>query len=197
MRKSLLMLLIATLMAAGVGGAQTPTVDPGARIRFAFPPGTPLTIATALAQRGDSLWVRPLDSADTVALALPGLARLDVSAGRQTHAWRGAGIGLLVGAAVGGVLGYAAGSDCPTSQGSGYFNFNMCFGRGFYAEAGALGLGTVGAVIGAVSGWVNPTERWDAVRLPAGGTMALRFDPGGRRAGIAIGWPIPGRHATH
>ncbi|HEX8724859.1 MAG TPA: hypothetical protein VF737_05660 [Gemmatimonadaceae bacterium] len=183
MRLPTLVLATLSLVAPAAVAAQAPIVlTPDTRIRYAVAPDTPAVVANVVAQRGDTLWVRPVRGADTLALGLSRLARLDVSHGKETHALHHAGVGFLIGAVGGGVLGYAGGSDCSSSDW-------ICFSRGETAVFSAALFGAVGAGVGAIVGWVNPSERWEPVALPH--DARLTFRPGGAggrgyRVGITV-----------
>jgi hypothetical protein len=184
MRRSILILSFLVPAVAGSGLAQTvPTIVPGARIRFALPPGTPVVLGTAIEARQDTLLVRREESGDTVALPLSQLVRLDISGGTQTHALRGAGIGFLAGAIVGAIAGQSSDRKCSSSmESSGWLT---C---GQNAGYGAIGLGVLGAGIGAIVGWVNPTERWQPVALPGNPAIAVQVWHGIRRLGVQLTW---------
>ena len=72
---------------------------PGTHIRYSLSAGERAVEAEVIVQRGDSLWLRSLQTGRRLAVALPDLSRLDTSRGRDRHTLRGAGIGLLGGAA--------------------------------------------------------------------------------------------------
>ncbi len=188
MRIPVLVLAALALLAPAATAAQTPVVlAPNTRIRFAVTRDTAAVVASVVAQRGDSLWVHPERSRDTLGLRISSLARLDVSRGKETHALHAAGVGLLIGAVGGGVLGYATGEDCTSSEW-------ICFPRGLTAAAGAVAFGLVGAGVGAVVGWVNPVERWNHAVLPVRGTFTIRPDGrGGRSYGVAFRVGLPER----
>ena len=181
MRIAVLLLATLSLLAPAAAAAQVPVVlAPNTRIRYAVAPDTPAVVANVVAQRGDTLWVRPVHAADTLALGMSRLARLDVSHGKETHALHHAGVGFLIGAAAGGVLGYAGGSDCSSSDW-------ICFSRGETAVFSAALFGAVGAGVGSVVGWVNPSERWEPVALPGSARFTLRSDGlRGRRYGVGF-----------
>jgi hypothetical protein len=98
------------------------------------------------------------------------IVRLERSRARGTRG-KGAGIGLLEGAVVGGVLGFAAGGSC-------HGNEFLCFDRSATVPGLGLFFGAVGAGIGALAGH---GERWEDV-------PADRFR-------VAIG-PVRGRGVT-
>ncbi len=96
-------------------------------------------------------------TADTsLSIALDAIERIEVYAGRQSHAWRGAGIGFLSGAALGFGLWYAADVGCYPEAAT----------IGCATVFGAFGGGVLGALIGAaVGGFLVSSERWEAIPL--------------------------------
>lgn len=123
-------------------------------------------------QHGDSLWVRPLRTADTLLLTLPPLARLEINRGRKGHLLGGALIGLGSGALAGAVLGAAMGSDCGPDPYPGV-HFDCIAPRDQAALiVGAVG-GGVGAAVGAIVGSLVRTDRWEPVSLSSRGSIAL------------------------
>jgi hypothetical protein len=89
--------------------------------RLSLPPQTHIRVvlpsrevieAEVLVQRGDSLWVRSLTTRVTSSLALSAVTRLEVSMSQDRHVLRDAGIGLLGGAVIGGLLGSGLGALC-------------------------------------------------------------------------------------
>ena len=164
------------VLTAVVARAQGPApLAPNTRVRISAP-SRQLNgvIGAVIVNRGDSLWLRGERVGDTLVLAVRDLTRLEVSRRQDTHGLAGAGIGLLGGAAVGAILGYAAGDDKPSSsQSSSCRNEDFCFsGPNFYLTAGnkaaigAVGLGVVGAAIGGVVGYTHRTDRWESVLAP-------------------------------
>ena len=189
MRVSVLVLTALSFVLPAATNAQaTPVVlAPNTRIRFTVAPDSAAVVARVVAQHGDSIWVRPERTGDTLSLRASSLARLDVSRGKETHARHAAGVGFLIGAVSGGIFGYATGEDChPTDW--------ICFPRGETATAGALMFGLLGAGAGAIVGWVMPVERWNHILPPAAGRFTIGPDGrGGRRYGVAFRVSLPGR----
>ena len=90
-------------------------------------------------------------------IPLASLTRLELYGGRGFSGWnvlRGAGIGVLVGGAVGAGIGYLT-----SSEGCGEFE------RSFCAGVGAAVLGGAGLVIGAGVGAAVKSDRWEEVPL--------------------------------
>jgi hypothetical protein len=110
--------------------------------------------ARVLSVGSDSLFLL-VAPADTLAVALAGVSRLEVSTGRRRYAKRGAGIGALIGVASGVVMGYASGDD------RGW----CCFSAGEKAFGYGVGLGLSGLIIGSVIGAFTVSDRWTSVPL--------------------------------
>ena len=170
MRRQLAALLVSLLMCPQVIAGQGVTTDtrvvPGARVRVTHPDeGT--RVGTALALTDDLLFVRWADGSDTVGVSLAEVTRLEVSMGRHKYrALKCAGMGLVAGAAVGALAGAAS-----------YGNSDSFIGKGAFAAGGAFVLGSLGGLIGLVSGVVR-SETWHELPLdrsrvgilgPAGG----------------------------
>ena len=92
--------------------------------------------------------------------------------------WGNAGVGLIVGAALGGFAGLASGDD-ECGPGSGW-----CILAYTAEEKGAMG-GATGALVGAIIGAiVIPARRWAAVIPGDGSQVALHIAPG--RVGLQL-----------
>ena len=119
------------------------------------PSGKP-TVGTLTAWTADSV---VLNTRDTDGLSIPPsmVSRIDQSAGRAPQLLKGAGYGLLIGAASGALAGYTMGDDT---------NCIMCTAEE-NAVVGAALFGAAGTVLGAIVGAFSPGERWVRVRLPA------------------------------
>lgn len=134
--------------------AAAPLPDPGTRIR--------LTARTPQRER----WIGPFVSVahDTVRMqdggpegalvAVPAMhvELFEVSRGVQTRMWRGAFLGLAIGAALGAVGGY-------------YLAEDSIYGPGAGASAGAIVVGLLGAVVGASQAGKSPSEQWHELPL--------------------------------
>lgn len=152
--RSIILALFAPAILAG-----QETLQPGDRIR-------------TLGMAGTYEWRQPgvvvSASRDSAVVRLAGrpegmttlaFSNLEVVRGQRTQAGRGALVGLGVGALTGFLLGFAGGEDCTGQE-------FICFDRPSMGMIGAtLGMPT-GAVIGAVVGRFNKTDRW--VRLAPG-----------------------------
>lgn len=190
MRSLIVLLAAASLLPFHVGRAQAPIVlAPNTKVRFTLPPAQPPTVAEVLVQRGDSVWVRPLKTADTVNFTFPMLARLEVPAGRERHPLAGAVVGLVVGAVVGAAAGQDAGNDC--SEPGPYPDIHMClFPKNETALMGAVYIGALGAGVGALIGWLHETDRWRPVALPNQESIRAWRGGAGRDYGIGVTYRI-------
>ena len=179
---------VASVLLAGGTGAQGPaSLAPSDRIRFSLP-DRPAIVAEVLVQRGESLWVRLVRSADTVSLTLSELARLDISRGLKRHPVRGAVIGGISGAVVGGAIGYFFLGDCsaPRPYPGVYIS---CTSASQAALIGGADLGAVGAAVGAVVGSLIRTERWEPL-VERRGQVALWHSGRGRAYGIGFRYKL-------
>jgi len=105
----------------------------------------------------DSLHIRA--QADSAVLVVPraSIAHLYVVDGTRTHFWKGAGIGLLGGALIGGLIGSTTEfclDSCTTAE----------------AQKGAIAVGVIfgapaGFLLGGVIGALTRSERWRLVSI--------------------------------
>ena len=170
------------LLAASAGAQQVtlpPDVQPGARVR-ATTPGAGSVTGRVVAANGDTLQVLRDVARDTVKVAVSRLATLDLSTGRHTRRWTGAAYGLLAGATLGAVIGAATYRKQTCAPGQWFCDYP---GQTGDMAAGAVLLGTVGTVVGAIVG-AGTAETWRRVVPPA--SAQLRLDA--RNAGgLALG----------
>jgi len=144
-------------------------IEPGMRVRLTAPDcGLRERQVTFEALRGDTLVA---DGGVTLRCPLAAVTSFDLYRGRRSHLWRGAGIGLLVGAGVGFVGYYAAVNSCY--EGADVSGCALVFGAG--------GGGLVGALVGALVGSLWETEQW--VSFPLGG---VSVEPVGTPRGLGL-----------
>jgi hypothetical protein len=158
-------ILVAILVFTPLASA-TAQVRPGARVRvtghFCQPfysncaGGRPEhVVGRFVAWKSDTLVVQ--SNGDTVQVALMNVTRLDLHMGRKAHTAKGAGIGFLVGGAVGALIALTSfGCDEQCIIG---------WGPGIAAFAGVLFGGLGGLVPGALIGGFTKTDRWQEVPL--------------------------------
>jgi hypothetical protein len=177
MRRQLAVLLVSLLLFPQViaGQGVRTLVVPGARVRVTHPAeGT--RVGTALAITDDLLFVRWRNGSDTVGVPLAEVTQLDVGDGKHKYrALKYAGIGLVGGAGLGAMVGAAS-----------YDDSDSFFGQGAYAAGGAFVLGSLGGIIGLVSG-VLRSEPWQEVPLDRS-RVGIVVPPGGHgtRLGFAL-----------
>ena len=152
-------------------GAQASThgasVDllPGSRVRVTSP-ATGRLVGTLVAATDDSLRVA-LASGSSLSFPTAAVSGLELSAGVQRRAWKGAGIGLLIGAGVGGAIGFATyrRSECYDNAIEGFFcDIVNRTSRSVTVMSDAALVGTAGGIVGALIGQVG-RESWVAVSL--------------------------------
>ena len=129
-------------------------------------------VGTVVRLDSDSLVVSE-GEAESLAIPLASVARIEVSMGQKRNAGTGALIGLLVGVGSGALAGYSAGDDEPGI---------ISFTAGEKAALGGVLLGAVGLVIGTVYGPAEKTEKWKPVSLDR---MAIGITPQ-RHGGLAL-----------
>lgn len=129
-------------------------ISPGTEVRISQSfDGKHFKRATVVKTDQDTLRVH-FPRADAIsAIAWNQVTRMDVRTGRHSNFWKGLGIGLLAGAATGALIGSssASGKDGYTPSAVG--------------AMGALGVGSFGAITGALLGIVLRTETWRPVAL--------------------------------
>ena len=153
--------LLALLSIVGVASAQPePPVVTGARVRVTTMNSSSAVIGELVAVNDSALLVRRhLDSSD-VSIPRTLVHRLEVSRGTTRGA--SARKGALIGLAIGGVVGFAAGEDCSSED-------FMCFDRGTTAAIGMMSGVSIGGLIGLVTGGA---ERWRDTAVPVSLSVA-------------------------
>jgi hypothetical protein len=125
--------------------------------------------------RNDTLLILTKENRDTTAVALTAVRRLEVSTRRNSHAVKGAVVGLAIGAVSG--LGIAAGVGSPRADGP-FADSNTAQAVGIFGGVGAL----AGLAVGAVVGSLFHTDRWEPIVYPHFG-----LSPGARAAQTFVG----------
>jgi hypothetical protein len=156
--------VVATLACASLfapsASAQGTNAVAGSRVRVSGA-GLERLTGTIVSLAADTLVLRT-SSGQTVATPLTAGTRVDVSTGLHRHPWKGAGYGMLGGAALGAAIGAVAfhESQCdPTNT------YCLNSGRQESAGEGAIILSTLGVFIGAAAGSIMRTEGWRRVSL--------------------------------
>jgi hypothetical protein len=147
-----LLVFLLLLTNLSLAGAASGMPEPGARVRITVRlPKHERWTGSFVSLANDTVTIRDSDSTGVlVTVAAPQITRFEVSRGNRGSGMRGAGFGLLVGVAVGAVVGYAgySGDDYLVSS------------AGESAGAGAALFGFIGAGVGAVVGALTPSEHW-------------------------------------
>jgi hypothetical protein len=157
-------------------------------VRVTAPAAGPV-VGTLVRATSDSVRLE-LASGSSIGYPTVGISRLELSAGVQHRGWKGAGIGLLVGAGIGGVVGLATyrRTECDEPV----LELLVCSfvdrtSREVTVIADAAMVGTVGAIVGALIGHTG-RESWIRVPLPHEGVrVGLVTATGGSTRRIAIG----------
>jgi hypothetical protein len=133
---------------------QEPPVAPGDRVRVTAPNEVSgRFVGTVMKIGADTCVLEVEGRAEALALPLASVTSLEVSRGRKSNILKGAGIGLLIGGAVGIVAGVAAcsGDGCE-------------YAGATVGSLGAIGAG-VGLLIGTSAGASSSGELWEPVPL--------------------------------
>lgn len=157
-------LALAALCAAtsnGLAQQQGFQLEPGARVRLISPTlQSDQQIVRILSAGRDTVVFRSERNPVTRSLALNEISAVEVSLGERRRTRRGAVIGLLSGAAIGGIAGYVAYEPCT--------GFCLTLGSnsaaGDAAIGGAVG-GVLGLLVGTTIGWLSKSEKWQRVQL--------------------------------
>lgn len=151
-------------------------VGPGTRVR--------VTTASAGSRSGevvaltaDSVVIAQSATRDTIGFHRAKISRLEISAGERRNTFKGLGLGVLIGAGTGAILGFASGDEKCGEY--------TCFmgDAGFKAGAFGILLGVAGGVIGTITGALKKSDRW--VIAPELHAIAPIIDARGR-FGLAI-----------
>lgn len=168
---SLLLAWLLTCLLALTARAQSDAaVAPGARVRLTWSEGerSRRAIGELVAEDDGVLLLRPDRSPDTLRVPRSTLRSVEVS--RGTAVMRGVGRGVLIGGALGAVVGLALGEDCSDNE-------FLCFDRSDTALLGGLVGAAAGAGVGAL---IGSHERWQSA------TLAPRLTVVPARGGVSI-----------
>jgi hypothetical protein len=161
-------LALPVLAAAQTAGNPEWPVQAGSRVRILSPVlGDERQTVTVVSSTSDALVYRQNAQAAPQTLNSGAITRLEISTGTRAHKAKGALIGLLAGAAVGGILGYATWQRPTCKDPNNSFGcIAIDFGPGF--DAAVLGglAGIAGTIVGALIG-THQTDSWVPVILPA------------------------------
>ena len=179
--------LMVTALAAPAVGAEDPTnplltLAPGDRVRVEVLGNRETLTATIESVTADELVLKSMGAAQPLRLSLGQLDHLEVARGSRTQWRKGAVIGLIPGAVLGGLAGALIQCDPYASECNPDATLAAAGGL-----AGAIILGGATATVGALIGLAFKTERW--VTVHEGKTQAsLTLAPtvGGMRVGLSV-----------
>jgi outer membrane receptor protein involved in Fe transport len=156
-----------------LGQRARPTLQVGERVRITARADTGIYIVRAMSN--DTLTVQLPKSTALAYFPFATVHRVEVSRGKaSSKVGRNGMIGLVGGAAIGGLLGFASGDDPPRNDPVPVFQLDP-LSRNDKAALGAIGLGVVGLVGGVLSG-ISRGERWERVSLPPRVSVSGRGD---------------------
>ena len=138
-------------------------IDVGKRVRVTTPgvPGRDRYAGRVIAIGADSLTLHRDGAPAPRAISFTSITKLEVSRGRRPNGWRGAGLGLVGGAAAGTVVGLITHKK---GRGKCYF-LAPCTPdyrpeEGVSPGGGAVLGATGGLIVGAIAGRFIRTEKW-------------------------------------
>jgi hypothetical protein len=173
---------LVALSGATASADEGPSPARGRRVRVTAPGlgGRPV-IGDLMSIEANEVTIRRTGSSEVVAIPRGELMQFEVSTQRRQRG-RGAKIGALVGLGVGAVVGFAVGDDCSGPDAPSI----VCISR----PASAVGLGVVGAGLGAVTGLILAPRQtvWEHADL-AGlrvGVMPLSRQSGGMGLALSL-----------
>ena len=159
-------LAVPTLAPAQSPGSPEWPVQAGSRVRILSPVlGDERQTVTVVSSTTDALVYRQNAQAAPQTLSRGVIARLEISTGTRAHKAKGALIGLVTGAAVGAILGYATWQRPTCKDPNQPFGcFTIDFGPG--GDAAFLGVfgGILGTIVGALIG-IHQTDNWVPVMV--------------------------------
>jgi hypothetical protein len=160
-------LAVPSLSAAQTSSSPGWPVQAGSRVRILSPVlGDERQTVTVVSSTSDALVYRQNSQVAPQTLNNGAITRMEISTGTRAHKAKGALIGLLAGAAVGGIIGYATWQRPTCKDPNSLFGcIAIDFGPGGDAAfAGGLG-GILGTIAGALIG-IHQTDTWVPVTVP-------------------------------
>jgi hypothetical protein len=160
-------LAVPALATAQTAGNPIWPVQAGSRVRILSPVlGDEKQTVTVVSSTSDALVFRQNGQAAPQSLSSGAITRMEISTGTRAHKAKGALIGLLAGAAVGGIVGYATWQRPTCKDPNNSFGcIAIDFGPGGNAGFGAAFGGIVGTLAGALVG-IHSTDTWVPVTVP-------------------------------
>ena len=158
MRITLSLIAVLLGLVPALSAQRADSIAPGTRVRITLrstQPGTnpAVVIGPLVALRDSAISVRGDSAASDVIVPLAQVERLEMSYRNRGASARNGG---LIGLLVGGVLGYAAGSDCTAES-------FICFDHTDTAMMGASAGAGLGLIVGYLAGG---QERWRETTMP-------------------------------
>jgi hypothetical protein len=149
---------------AQMAAPEDPRVDAGSRVRIAAPVfGTKAKqVGTVVSVAPDTVVLRLGATIPGRSLAISDITSLEVARGKHTRKAQGALWGTLIGAGVGGILGYALYKEPQCSNDAFFGCINFTVGptsKGSNAMVSAVAGGLVGALVGTLVGG-RATDIW-------------------------------------
>jgi hypothetical protein len=173
-------LLAVTLLATGPSNTRaqvTSSVGRGSRVRISSSAlGLTHAVGTVQGATGEALVIQFQFPRHQATVQRDAIEKMEVSIRRETRILKGLGVGTLVGAGTGAILGLAGGDD-------GWWTAEEV------ALMGAIALGMTGAVVGVVAGAVIKRDVWASTAQPKLGMTILPLVDEGRTA-VHIGLSI-------
>ncbi len=159
-------------------------LEAGARVRLTSPTlESDQRIVRIVSPGTDTLVFQSERNPVTRRLALKDISAVERSLGEKRRTGSGAVIGLLAGAAIGGILGYTAQErTCENAGLTGCLILPASAGQS--AALGGIVGGLAGLLVGTTVGWLSKSERWQ--RVPLNGRPAVAPSPGGVVVSIAL-----------
>jgi hypothetical protein len=152
--------IVGLISAATVGAQDTVVAHPGAHARLQLPHPVGKWTGTIERIGADTILFRACRSCPPEAVPRTAVSRFEVDIGSGGHPIIGAAIGLLGGAAIGGIQLARCERQRRRSSGEG----PPC---GIGAAVSIYGGAFVGTLLGAaIGGWLIPKERWRPARWP-------------------------------
>ena len=153
-------LVIAALVAdASSVVGQVASILPGSRVRLTAPSlGLSEAVGTVREATDEALVVQFEFPARVGTIDRTEIAAMDVSIRRERKVLRSMGVGLLIGAGSGALLGLASGDDDPRQW--------FAFSAEEKAVIAGIGLGLTGGLVGLVTGLLRKRDVWSSA-LPA------------------------------
>lgn len=142
----------------------------GARVRLTSPTLKNQQVVRIVSVGSDTVVFRSDATPETRRLALRDISVVETSLGERRRTGRGAVIGLLAGAVIGGIAGYQAHDACDDAFPTALTGCLSPVGAG--GSAAILGVvgGAAGLLIGSSIGWLAKSEKWQ--RVPFNGRSA-------------------------